>query len=45
MLDYGFDDEDEKEETSSSSTERLDRNGVKVKDSKLLTQLKKYAVS
>ncbi|MEI3023862.1 MAG: hypothetical protein V8T37_02965 [Streptococcus sp.] len=35
-------DEDEKEETSSSSTERLDRNGVKVKDSKLLTQLKKY---
>lgn len=34
--------EDEEGETSSSSTERLDRNGVKVKDSKLLTLLKKY---
>ena len=41
-IDYEYDDEDEKVETSSSSTERLDRNGVKVKDSKLLTQLKKY---
>lgn len=39
---YEYDDEDEKVETSSSSTERLDRNGVKVKDSKLLTLLKKY---
>ena len=41
-IDYEYDDEDEKVETSSSSTERLDRNGVKVKDSKLLTLLKKY---
>ncbi|WP_449159800.1 hypothetical protein [Streptococcus sp.] len=41
-INYEYDDEDEKVETSSSSTERLDRNGVKVKDSKLLTLLKKY---
>ena len=40
-INYKYD-EDEKVETSSSSTERLDRNGVKVKDSKLLTLLKKY---
>ena len=40
-INYKYD-EDEKVETSSSSTERLDRNGVKVKDSKLLTLLKQY---